>query len=124
MDPTSPSQRTILVVDDDRLVCEAVRELLGEFGFEALIAADGRHAVELYRRHADRITAVLLDGGIAGLTSEATCRAIRQIADVPIILASGIDRDQAEQRFGALKLAGYLQKPWRVGDLLALLKLQ
>jgi PAS domain S-box-containing protein len=67
-DPITPVDGTpwlgtgiVLVVDDEEIVREVAREMLSEWGFDVLTAADGRQGVERYRAHAGEIAVVLLD---------------------------------------------------------------
>jgi len=43
--------RTILVVDDERTLRETLADSLEQEGFTVVQAADGREAVETFRRH-------------------------------------------------------------------------
>ena len=56
---TTTPPRTILIVDDDPLFREYLRELLGQQGYAIVEAADGREGLKLYERH--RPALVMLD---------------------------------------------------------------
>ena len=51
----------MLVADDEESVCAVAQDTLESIGFDVLLAADGRAAVEVFRANAPRIRAVLLD---------------------------------------------------------------
>jgi len=50
---------TVLIVDDEKDVREALANLLRYLGYQALLAADGVEGFELYKRHLPDL--VLLD---------------------------------------------------------------
>jgi DNA-binding NtrC family response regulator len=101
-------------VDDEESVRSIARRMLEHLGFNVLTAADGRDAVEVYRREADRIRLVLLDMTMPHLDGEKTFRELRTIrADVRVILSSGYDHQTATSRFAGPGLAGFIQKPYR-----------
>jgi CheY-like chemotaxis protein len=111
--------KTVLVVDDDKVVRSLSREMLEEAGYQVLSAADGREAVDLYRGKAAAVDAVLLDMTMPHMDGDATFGELRKIrADVRVIVSSGYSEQDAMDRFRGARPAGYLQKPYRMTDLL------
>ena len=109
---------TVLVVDDEEAVRYVARAALEAAGFEVLLAADGREAVELFGRYADDISVVLLDLTMPKLSGDEVLDGIRAIRpEVPVILSSGFSAQEAAARFGGREVAGFLQKPYRVSEL-------
>src|SRR5690242_7123757 len=53
--------RTLLVVEDDADVREALIEVLADHGYFALAAANGREALEILRAEGPRPSVILLD---------------------------------------------------------------
>ena len=107
-------QGTILVVDDEEEVRVVTRSMLEEFGFTALLAADGRQGVELFRQHAGEIAAVLLDLTMPGLSGEETLQQLLQIQpEVRVILTSGYNELEATRRFAGQGIASFIQKPYQ-----------
>lgn len=60
-DLATPRKPGILVVDDNEDVRDVLDAALRHVGFAVWTAADGREALELYRRHHEAIALVLLD---------------------------------------------------------------
>jgi CheY-like chemotaxis protein len=117
------SSGTVLVVDDEQSVRELAKDMLERAGFLALLAADGKQAVELFKQNAHQIRAVLLDLTMPDMDGEGTFRKLRDVGTpAPIILSSGFTEQDAASRFGGLGLAGFLHKPYRMGDLLTVLR--
>ncbi|MBK8479241.1 MAG: response regulator [Opitutaceae bacterium] len=111
--------RTVLVADDERLLRETLRDLLGHLGFEVITAADGAEAVALFHQHRDRLAAVLLDLTMPNIDGVAAFSAIHSLAPgLPVVLMTGYNREEALERFAEHGLAGFLQKPFAAEDLL------
>jgi CheY-like chemotaxis protein len=114
---------TMLVVDDEEQVCSVAREMLERIGFSVLTAADGHEAVEVFREHAAQIVCVLLDLTMPHLDGEQVFDEMRAIrSDVKAIITSGYDEQEATRRFAGKNLAGFLQKPYDLEDLQAVLR--
>jgi DNA-binding response OmpR family regulator len=62
--PLTDGPVTILVVDDEEAIRNAVRKFLVQQGYEVLTAGTGEDAVELLRRH--KVTGMLLDVNLPG----------------------------------------------------------
>ena len=114
---------TILVVDDQRLVCEGIRGMLEATGFAVLTAESGRTGVTLFRRHASAIRAVLLDLRLPGENASAVFDAMRHLRpDVPIILITGTPEAIARQELARPGLSGFLQKPFDVATAIRIIR--
>ncbi len=109
---------TILVVDDEATVRFLAEQSLKRAGFDVLLAEDGQKAVDLFRARAAGIRGVLLDMTMPQLGGDETFRELRRIRpDVPIILSSGYDEQDATSKFAGKGLAGFIQKPYGARDL-------
>jgi CheY-like chemotaxis protein len=124
--PIPPAWRgegTILVVDDEAHIRGVATRVLENAGFTVLTAADGQEAVAVFREHAEAIRAVLLDLTMPHLDGAATLIQLRQIQpDVRVILSSGYTEEDATRRFSDRDLAGFLQKPYALSDLIAAIR--
>ena len=88
-----------------------------------ICGSDGREGIELFERHADEITAVILDRTMPNTSGEEVFEEIRRIRPgAPIILVSGYSQKRAEQRFIGKGLNSFLQKPFLPGVLLQTVK--
>jgi two-component system, cell cycle sensor histidine kinase and response regulator CckA len=114
---------TVLVVDDEENMRHVAELLLSRRGFSVLSAGNGRHGLEVFQRHAEDISLVVLDMTMPEMDGPETYKAIREIdPDVPIVLTSGYDEDDARRRFGDGKLAGFIQKPFQVEAMLSVVR--
>jgi PAS domain S-box-containing protein len=113
----------LLLVDDEETVRAIGKKILERLGFEVLTAADGRQALEVFRAQADQIAGVVLDLTMPHMDGEETFRELRRIrAGVRVILSSGYSEQDAVQRFAGKGLAGFIQKPYTVDNLQAVLQ--
>jgi len=109
---------TVLVVDDEKTVRLVVSRMLKRLGYEVLIAADGREAVEIFSGQPAEIGCVIVDLAMAGMDGQQTFLALRQIRpDACILLASGFDEEEVSRRFTGQGFAGFIQKPFSVETL-------
>jgi CheY-like chemotaxis protein len=104
---------TVLVVDDDEGVRELLDTTLRRAGLSVLLARDGREGIELFRRHADEISAVVLDRTMPDIGGEDAFDEIRRIRpDIPIMLISGYSEERAAWHFIDKGLDAFLHKPF------------
>ena len=104
--------RRILVVDDDRDLCDLLSDFLLEEGYDVTRAYAGQDAIDAAR--STRPDAVLLDLLLPDVSGVAVGRALRDAAstrDVPIVIISG---DRAALARGTLEIsaASFLEKPF------------
>ena len=104
---------TILLVDDERGIRRLGKRILEDFGFDVLVAANGREAVRVFQKHKNEIVLVLLDLTMPKMSGDEAFQEIRQIkSDACVILSSGYMEEDAVVRFAGRGLAGFLQKPY------------
>lgn len=109
---------SILVVDDEAAIRQALRVTLGTFGFEISEADTGEQALVLVSTR--RFDAVLLDMNMPGMGGMRACREIRRMApELPIIMLTV--RDSTEDKVEALKAGAddYVTKPFHIRELSA-----
>ncbi|HEY9162094.1 MAG TPA: PAS domain S-box protein [Desulfomonilia bacterium] len=114
---------TILLVDDEESIRTLGRVMLERMGFSVFSAADGREAVDIFRKNRNRIVCVLLDLTMPNMSGEETFRELRIIQpDIPIIISSGYNEAEVKGRFTGMNLSGFIQKPYHMNDLIVILK--
>ena len=93
--PTGPpapagGSETILVAEDDPSVRALVAEILSEYGYAVILAADGQEAVRQFAVNKDKIDLVLMDMIMPGQSGTAAAGEIRQLQkDACILFTSG-----------------------------------
>ncbi|MFZ5891866.1 MAG: PAS domain-containing hybrid sensor histidine kinase/response regulator [Myxococcota bacterium] len=110
----------VLLADDEDTVRAMGQHMLERAGFEVVAASNGREALALFREHRAQVRLVVLDLTMPHLDGEACFRALREIdPDVKVILSSGYNEQEIVGRFAGTGLAGFVQKPYKLADLLA-----
>jgi DNA-binding response OmpR family regulator len=105
-------QRTVLVVDDDRQLCDLLTELLTEAGYTVRCAEDGEAAwAELLRSAPDVVLSDIKMPRLSGI--DLASRLISGGYATPIILMSAGYEDRAGIS------ASFIRKPFDFDDLLA-----
>ena len=114
---------TALVVDDEEVVRNVATEILSRCGMSLLSARDGIEAVELFQKHQAEIDVVLLDLSMPRLDGRSAAKRIRQHdPEVPIIVTSGYDEQEATLRFKETCCDGFLQKPFTAASLMTVVQ--
>jgi len=105
----------LLVVDNDSFQAKETAAQLRRMGHDVVLAPDGATALrELYQSRPDLIILDLLLPGISGFE---TCRLIRFICDVPILILTSLRGEQDVVRGLDLGADDYLFKPVGIREL-------
>ena len=110
----------ILLIDDDRELCELLADFLSLEGFSARAIHDGKEAVALYQQIEP--DAVVLDIMLPGMQGLEVLRKIRETSTVPVIMLTA--RGDETDRILGLELGAddYLPKPCNPRELAARLR--
>ena len=111
---------TALVVDDEASMRAVLAKVLTREGFTIVQARDGQEALQVCQQQ-PQLQLIVMDLTMPTMDGEEACRELqRRGATVPVILCSGFSETDALLRFQGLDLAGFLQKPFGLGTLVAL----
>jgi PAS domain S-box-containing protein len=123
VDPAWKGQGTILVIDDEAEIRAVTSRMLERLGFGVLAAEDGVSGLKTFYDHLDEIRCVLMDLTMPHLGgTEVFSRLRNKGYQVPIILMSGYNEQDAIPAFAGKGLAGFLQKPFTPAELQRLLQ--
>ena len=121
--PNIPDDTTVLVVDDEPGVREAVTLALEQFGFTVLTAADGVEAVEVFRQHQNEIDCVLSDVSMPRMGGWEALTALRKLSpDIPVILSSGYSESLVMEGDHPELPEIFLAKPYEVKSLISAIR--
>ena len=109
--------RTVLVVEDETSIAEAVAARLRSEGFSVEIAADGLTAVAACERLQPDL--VVLDLMLPGLDGLEVCRRIQQDRPVPVLMLTARDSETDLVVGLAVGADDYLAKPFSARELTA-----
>ncbi|MEQ2525799.1 response regulator transcription factor [Robertmurraya yapensis] len=113
-------QKTILIVEDEDILREIVKDYLWNEGYEVLESVDGNEALAVFEEH--EVHLIILDIMLPELDGWSVCRRIRKSSNVPIImLTARADEDDTLLGF-ELGADDYVTKPYSPAILLARVK--
>jgi PAS domain S-box-containing protein len=117
---------TILVVDDEGIMRETIRDMLESFGYSVLLKENGKEAIDfvtLETAEKHPLAGILFDltipGGIGGREAILEIRSINP--DIPVFAISGYAEDPVIANPEDYGFTGSLCKPFKMADLAALL---
>ena len=111
------SKPTVLVVEDEASITEALQYQLTREGFEVRSAAGG--ATGLRRFEEGDIDFVVLDLMLPEMSGEDVCRAIRRVSDVPILMLTAKDGELDKVIGLEIGADDYVTKPFSGRELVA-----
>lgn len=120
--PVLGKGETILLVDDEPAMRSATAELLGELGYRVFEAENGEEALQVYSAHRDEIDIVVTDVVMPKMGGVVMAGNIRSMdAGLPVIFATGYDRNQITNEIQALPRSAILNKPVNIHELTRLI---
>ena len=114
--------KRIMVVDDSRMVCMQMKNLLTDTDFEvAAYCRDGESAVEQYGQVCpDLVTMDIIMPGMDGL--EAAQAILEEYPDARIIMVSSLAYDDTFEEAKSIGAKGFIDKPFEKEQLLDVLQ--
>ncbi len=110
-------EQTILVVDDEEAIAEAVRARLESEGYRVLVAFDGPQAIELHREHTPDL--VVLDLMLPGMDGLEVCKALQRDGWTPVLMLTAKTEEADKVAGFAVGADDYLTKPFSLRELAA-----
>lgn len=108
---------SILLVDDDPLICALGRELLEGLGYQVAVARAGPEALSLYQQER-RPDLVILDYYLPGDNGSDILGQLKRLdPEARVMLASGFLASQEVALLKEQGASGLIYKPFRIGEL-------
>ncbi len=106
---------TILIVEDDDLINNMIKEALEPAGYSCMQAFSGTEGL-LYVKNGG-VDLVILDLMLPGMSGENVIKEIKNISDIPVIVVSA--KDSVDSKIELLHLGAddYLTKPFDIKEL-------
>jgi DNA-binding response OmpR family regulator len=109
------SEQTVLVVDDEAAIAEAVRARLESEGYRVVVAADGPEAIEAHREHQPDL--VVLDLMLPGMDGLEVCKRIQRDRWTPVLMLTAKTEEADKVAGFAVGADDYLTKPFSLREL-------
>lgn len=109
--------KKVLVVDDDKNICELLKLYLQKEGFEVYFAYDGSEAVTVAKEKFPDI--IILDVMMPVINGWEACKLIRQFSDVPIIMLTALDTTENKVQGLNIGADDYIVKPFEPLEVIA-----
>ncbi len=109
------SEQTVLVVDDEEAIAEAVRARLESEGYQVLIAHDGPQAIQACVD--SRPDLVVLDLMLPGMDGLEVCREIQRGGWTPVLMLTARTEEADKVAGFAVGADDYLTKPFSLREL-------
>lgn len=110
----------ILVVDDEKKICEFVKAYLDKEGYDTDIVYDGKTAIDYFDKN--KYDIIVLDRMLPDISGEEVCRYIRKKSDTPIVMLTAKIEDEDRIEGFNLGCDDYLCKPFNVKELVLRVK--
>lgn len=112
-------KETIMVVDDEAVLCEVVGRMLETGGYRAIFAHGGKEALDIYSKKHKDIDLVILDIIMPDMNGKKVYERLKKIdAKVKVLISSGYSREGQAQAMLADGAKGFIQKPYERSDML------
>lgn len=100
----------ILIIEDEAAIQSILSELLTDAGYKVTTASDGLDGITKFREQCYSL--VLLDIMMPKIDEYTVCQLIRSESDVPVIMLTALDEEQAQIKAFELKVDDYITKPF------------
>ena len=118
--------KSILIIDDEKLITKTLRKLLGKEGYEVTVAQSGQEALEHIKTK--EFNLIVCDVRMPQMDGVETIREIRNYLkqegkpSVPELLITGYADEQRYKSAVELKVADYIYKPFDKEEFLEAVK--
>ena len=111
------STKSILIVEDEEPLRKFISRNLSARGFQVYTAGNGLEALAIFE--SESLDLIILDVMMPHMDGLETCRRIRQVSTIPIIVLTALDEES--DKVAALDQGAddYLTKPFGIEELLA-----
>jgi len=110
----------ILIVDDEELIRDLIKEYISLENFVADEAVDGIQALQLFKQF--NYDLIILDVMMPGMDGWSLCREIRKTSQVPVIMLTARGEEYDKLLGFELGVDDYMVKPFSPRELLARMK--
>ena len=108
--------KSVLFVDDEKIVLEVGSLMLKKLGYSVLKASSGHEAIEIIKEN--KVAFVILDMWMPSMNGAEIYSQLKSIRpNIKILLASGYMGDHPEKSLSSIGFDGFIQKPFDLKQL-------
>lgn len=111
--------KKILIADDNKQITTILSSYAKKEGWEPIIALDGKEALDLFFKHQDEISMVLLDVMMPEVDGFEVCRQLRLSSMIPIIMITARGEDYDKIMGLDIGADDYVIKPFSASEVMA-----
>lgn len=117
-DEVVKGSETILLVDDEKIVLDVGKEMLGALGYHVVVAYGGEKAIDVIQNKGDEIDLVILDLIMPGMDGGKVFDRIKEILPaIMVMLSSGYAINGQAEEILKRGCNGFIQKPFNLSEL-------
>ncbi len=107
-----------MVVDDESIMRKVASAILGEMGFEVIIAEDGEEGFQRFLENKDKLQIVILDLMMPKKSGDDCLIEMKKHnTDIRVLLASGFKKDQRLKKIANYEYVHFIEKPYSFDQL-------
>ena len=111
-------KETVLLVDDEAMILDVGKRMLGKLGYKVFTARDGKEAIEVFQKYPDKIDVIILDMIMPKMGGGETFDRIKKMKpDIKVLLSSGYSINGQATEILNRGCNGFIQKPFNLQNL-------
>ena len=111
------SNTSILIIDDEPLVGEVLRDFLKDEGYDVHLSADGKEALGVFKEVRPEL--VITDLNMPGISGFQVAAEVKRMKpSVPVVLLTGWDVDFTTVELQGRGIDALIKKPFAITDIL------
>lgn len=119
LQPAEGEQGSILVIENDQLVCAALSDILSASGLQVFIAHDGLEGEMMFQAHQEDIDMIILDWMLPKQNGRDTLSKIRKLnPNIQVMISSGYAEADVTSQIDDQQAICFLGKPFNIDKLL------
>ena len=102
----------VLLVEDEPILANIIKRILGGLGYKVKAFADGRNAVEFFRDNKEGFDLILLDQNMPDISGvEAAASMLRARPDIPAVIYTGLNMESLQEDAKKAGVKTIINKP-------------
>ncbi|MGD8900669.1 MAG: PAS domain S-box protein [Desulfobacterales bacterium] len=111
-------RETVLLVDDEEMIIDVGTRMLKKLGYQVFTASNGKEAIDIFRKHQEKIDLIVLDMIMPQMGGGETYDRIKKFKpDVKVLLSSGFSINGQASEILNRGCNGFIQKPFNLQNL-------